>query len=220
LRLTNLLALTLDTSWYTRYRDDNHNPDLDPTHPFLQAVPGLHNGQFKAIPQTDDDLDPPLHLQAIAATAALHMPTIEQGGNSLYPSLAQRANDMEVLRILISIGPTETMHFQTWSDIAADVLGDVAPFTDPTNGLFFPSVSNPPLNKPLFQDNRIMPEPCPFLSRSLPICSVIRPTETTGAAMGALNFLTAMGLFRGQSQGFFDFMTHLATEADAATRQI
>jgi Ferritin-like domain len=218
LRLTNLLELTLDTSWYTRYRDDNHNPDLDTGFVFPQAVPGLHNGQFKGIPQTDDDLNPPLHLQAIAATAALHMPTVEQGGNSLYPSLAQRASNVEVLRILISIGPTETMHFQTWSDIAADVLGDVAPFTDPTNGLFFPSVNNPPLNRPLYQDNRIMPEPCPFLSRNLPICSVIRPTATNGAATGALNFLTAMGLFRGQSQGFFDFMTELAQEADAAQR--
>ena len=219
LRLTNLLQLTLDTSWYTRYRDDNHNPDLDTNHVFMQAVPGLHNGQFKAIPATDDDLNPPLHLQAIAATAALHMPTVEQGGNSLYPSLAQRASSVEVLRILISIGPAETMHFQTWSDIAADVLGDVAPFTDPTNGLFFPSVNNPPLASPLFQDNRIMPEPCPFLSHSLPVCSIIRPTETNGAAMGALNFLTSMGLFRGQSQGFFDFMTELATQADAAQRE-
>ena len=219
LRLTNLLQLTLDTSWYTRYRDDNHNPDLDPNQVFLQAVPGLHNGQFKAIPATDDDLNPPLHLQAIAATAALHMPTIEQGGNSLYPSLAQRASSAEVLRILISIGPAETMHFQTWSDIAADVLSDVAPFTDPTNGLFFPNVNNPPLAGPLFQNNRIMPEPCPFLSRSLPVCSIIRPTETNGAATGALTFLTNMGLFRGQSQGFFDFMIELATEADAAQRQ-
>ena len=219
LRLTNLLQLTLDTSWYTRYRDDNHNPDLDPNQVFLQAVPGLHNGQFKAIPATDDDLNPPLHLQAIAATAALHMPTVEQGGNSLYPSLAQRASSAEVLRILISIGPAETMHFQTWSDIAADVLSDVAPFTDPTNGLFFPNVNNPPLAGPLFQNNRIMPEPCPFLSRSLLVCSIIRPTETNGAATGALTFLTNMGLFRGQSQGFFDFMTELATEADAAQRQ-
>ena len=219
LRLTNLMELTLDTSWYTRYRDDNHNPDLDTSFKFQQAVPGLHNGQFTAIPRTDDDLNPPLHLQAIAATAALHMPTIEQGGNSLYPSLAQRASSVEVLRILISIGPAETMHFQTWSDIAGDVLGDVAPFTDPTNGLFFPNAGNPPLGGQLFQDNRIMPEPCPFLSRNLPICSVIRPTETAGAAMGALNFLTSMGLFRGQSQGFFDFMTELATAADAAQRQ-
>jgi len=219
LRLTNLMQLTLDTSWYTRYRDDNHNPDLDTSFVFQQAVPGLHHGEFLGIPRTDDDLNPPLHLQAIAATAALHMPTVEQGGNSLYPSLAQRASDAEVLRVLISIGPTETMHFQTWSDIAADVLGDVAPFTDPTNGLFFPSVNNPPLaGKPLFQNNRIMPEPCPFISRDLPICSVIRPTETNGAATGAVNFLTAMGLFRGQSQGFLDFMTQLAQEADAAQR--
>ena len=219
LRLTNLMQLTLDTSWYTRYRDAKHNPDLDPGHLFLPAVPGLKNGQFTAIPVTDDDLQPSLHLQTIAATAALHMPTIEQGGNSLYPSLAQRASSVEVLRILISIGPTETMHFQTWSDIAADVLGDFAPFTDPTNGLFFPNVNNPPAGGELFGSNLIMPEPCPFLSRKLPACSVIRPTETNGAAMGALNFLTAMGLFRGQSQGFFEFMTQLAQAADAATRE-
>jgi len=68
-----------------------------------------------AIPRSDADLSPDAHIQAIANTAAFHMPTIEQGGNSLYPSLAQRATSVEVLRILISIGPTETMHFQTWS---------------------------------------------------------------------------------------------------------
>ena len=221
LRLTNLMQLTLDTSWYTRYRDDKHNPDLDPDHVFLQAIPGLSHGEFTAIPRTDADLTPDAHLQAIASTAAFHMPTIEQGGNSLYPSLAQRASDVEVLRILISIGPTETMHFQTWSDIAGNASSDpIAPFTDPTNGLFFPNLNAPPLGGEQFSTNLIMPEPCPFLSRSLPIVSVIRPTETNGAAMGALSFLTAMGLFRGQSQGFFNFMAELATEADAATRQI
>jgi hypothetical protein len=220
LRLTNLMQLTLDTSWYTRYRDDKHNPDLDPNFVFQQAIPGLHRGQFTAIPRTDNDLTPDAHLQAIVTTAAFHMPTIEQGGNSLYPSLAQRASDVEVLRILISIGPTETMHFQTWSDLAGDAASDpIAPFTDPTNGLFIPNLNAPPLGRELFTTSLIMPEPCPFISRDLPICSVIRPTETNGAAMGALNFLTTMGLFRGQSQAFFDFMTQLATEADAATRQ-
>lgn len=220
LRLTNLMQLTLDTSWYTRYRDDKHNPDLDPNFVFPQAIPGLARGQFPAIPRTDQDLQPDAHLQAIVSTAAFHMPTIEQGGNSLYPSLAQRASDVEVLRILISIGPTETMHFQTWSDLAGDASADpIAPFTDPTNGLFFPNLNAPPLGGELFTTSLIMPEPCPFLSRDLPIVSVIRPTETRGAAMGALNFLTAMGLFRGQSQSFFDFMMQLAAAADAAQRQ-
>ncbi len=220
LRLTNLMQLTLDTSWYTRYRSDRHNPDLDPNFKFPPAIPGLANGEFPAIPRTDDDLTPDAHLQAIVTTAAFHMPTIEQGGNSLYPSLAQRASSAEVLRILISIGPTETMHFQTWSDIAGDASSDpIAPFTDPTNGLFFPNLNAPPLGGEQFSTNLIMPEPCPFISRSLPNCSVIRPTETNGAATGALNFLTAMGLFRGQTQAFFDFMTQLATEADAATRE-
>jgi Ferritin-like domain len=220
LRLTNLMQLTLDTSWWTRYRSSTHNPDLDPNFKFPQAVPGLHNGQFTAIPRTDADLTPDAHIQAIANTAALHMPTIEQGGNSLYPSMAQRASSVEVLRILISIGPTETMHFQTWSDKAGNALSDpLAPLTDPTNGLFFPNLNAPPLDKEIYTTNLIMPEPCPFLSRSLPACSVIRPTETTGVAMGALKFLTDMGLFIGQSQAFFTVMADLATAADAATRQ-
>jgi hypothetical protein len=129
-RPTNLLQLTLDTSWWTRYRSDTHNPDLDPNFTFQRGVPGLHNGQFKAIPQTDADLTPDAHIQAIANTAAFHMPTIEQGGNSLYPSMAQRASSVEVLRILISIGPTETMHFQTWSDKAGNaVSAPLAPLT-------------------------------------------------------------------------------------------
>src|SRR5437868_12739041 len=120
LRLTNLMQLTLDTSWWTRYRSRNANPDLDLNFVFPQAVPDLHNGQFPAIPRTDADLHPHNHIQAIANTAAFHFPTIEQGGNSLYPSMAQRASSVEVLRILISIGPTETMHFQTWSDKAGN----------------------------------------------------------------------------------------------------
>src|SRR2546427_3927160 len=114
-RLTNLTQLTIDTSWWTRYRDDSHNPDLDPTHVFPQAVPTLGVNQHTAIPRTDADTSDPTFLQAIANTAGFHFPTIEQGGNSLYPSLAQRATHEETIRILISIGPPETMHFQTRS---------------------------------------------------------------------------------------------------------
>src|SRR5437762_9191501 len=119
-RLTNLTQLTVDTSWWTRYRDDSHNPDLDPNFVFPQAVPTLGVNQHTAIPRTDADTSDPNFLQAIANTAGFHFPTIEQGGSSLYPSLAQRATDVEVLRILMSIGPTETMHFQTWSDTAGN----------------------------------------------------------------------------------------------------
>ena len=214
-RLTNLTQLTLDTSWWTRYRDDAHNPDLDPNHVFPQAVPSLHTGQHTAIPRTDNDLNNPKFVQAMANTAAFHFPTIEQGGNSLYPSMAQRAASVEVLRILISIGPTETMHFQTWSDVA----GNAPPLSavDPVTGVrvTFPDLE---VENELFDKALIMPEPCPFLSRSLPIVSIIRPTKTQGAAMAALRFLTHMGLFIGQSQEFFAYMTQLAQQADAATR--
>lgn len=213
-RLTNLMELTLDTSWWTRYRSRTNNPDLDPNFVFPQAVPDLAKGKFPAIPRNNNDLSPADHIQAIANTAGFHMPTIEQGGNSLYPGMAQRANSVEVLRILISIGPTETMHFQTWHDKA----GNAPPLTDPTNGLVFPDLNSPPFDKDEFNTNLIMPEPCPFISRDLPVCSVIRPTETKGAAMAVVNFLTSMGLFIGQSKAFFELLADLATEADQAKR--
>jgi hypothetical protein len=219
-RLTNLTQLTLDTSWWTRYRSRNHNPDLDPGFTFPQAVPTLFHGQHTAIPRTDNDLNNPDFLQAIANTAGFHFPTIEQGGNSLYPSMAQRANSVEVLRILISIGPTETMHFQTWADKA----GNAPPLNhvvDPVTGVSvtFPDLNSPPFGGEDFQTNLIMPEPCPFLSRNLPVCSIIRPTKTNGIATGVVKFLTDMGLFRGQSQMFFSVLSQLAAEADAAQRE-
>ncbi len=213
LRLTNLTQLTVDTSWWTRYRDDSHNPDLDPNHTFPQVIPTLGVNQHTAIPRTDADTTDANFLQAIANTAAFHFPTIEQGGNSLYPSMALRATSTEVLRILISIGPTETMHFQTWQDKAGNAPALTA--VDPVTGV---SVTFPDLSDggELLQNNLIMPEPCPFLSRNLPPCSIIRPTETKGVAMGVVKFLTDMGLFIGQSPAFFALLNQLAHAADAA----
>src|SRR5438477_8395965 len=219
-RLTNLTQLTLDTSWWTRYRDDSHNPDLDPNHTFPQIVPSLFVGQHTAIHRTDADTGEPNFLQAIANTAAFHFPTIEQGGTSLYPSMAQRATHPEVLRILISIGPTETMHFQTWQDKAGNAPALTA--VDPVTGVSvtFPDLNSPPFVGEEFQTNLIMPEPCPFLNRKLPVVSIIRPTATKGIAMGVVKFLTDMGLFRGQSPQFFAFMRDLAEDADEARRGI
>jgi hypothetical protein len=224
LRLTNLMQLTVDTSWWTRYRSSTNNPDVNPK-TFEQAIPDLHNGQFTAIPRTNGDLFPHEHIQAIANTAAFHIPTVEQGGGSLRLAMAQRVTSVEVLRLLISMGPIELMHFQTFSQTA----GNVRPLTDPTNGLTFPNLNSgkDPNNgssgdavRGMFQTNLILPEPCPFINTSLPVCSVVRPTNTTGVAMGALKFLTAMGLFIGQSPAFFSFLTDLAEAADAAQRGI
>ena len=115
----------------------------------------------------------------------------------------------------MSIGPTETMHFQTWSDVA----GNAPPLTavDPVTGVkvTFPDFE---VENELFDKALIMPEPCPFLDRNLPIVSIIRPTNTEGAAMGAVKFLTDMGLFIGQSNAFFAYMTQLAQDADRAQR--
>lgn len=216
-RLTNLTQLTVDTSFWTRYRDDAHNPDLDPNHIFPQAVPTLGMNQHTAIPRTDADTSDPNFLQAIANTAAFHFPTIEQGGISLYMSLALRANRTEALRILLSIGPTEAMHFQTWADKAGNAPALSA--VDPVTGV---SVTFPDLevDDELLNKSLIMPEPCPFLHRNLPLVSIVRPTNTEGVAMGTLNFLTSMGLFIGQSPAFFAYMTNLAQDADRARRSI
>ena len=213
-RLTNLMQLTVDTSWWTRYRSSANNPDLDPTFTFPQAIPDLHVGQHTAIPRSDADLTPSDRIQAIANTAGFHFAFIEQGGTSLYPSLAQRVKDVEVLRILLSIGPTEAVHFQTWQDKA----GNAPPLTDPTDGTVFPDLNSPPFGGETFQTNLIMPEPCPFLSRKFPACSIIRPTETKGAAMGAAKALAADGLFIGQSNQFFELLQDLASDADNAGR--
>jgi len=211
-RLTNLMQLTVDTTWWTRYRSRTKNPDFGDTFP--PAVPGLLKGKFPAIPRSDADLSPKNHIQAIANTAGFHFAFIEQGGTSLYPSLAQRVTNVEVLRILLSIGPTETAHFQTWHDKA----GNAPALRDPTNGLVFPDLNAPPFGGQDFQTNLIMPEPTVFLNRTFPAVSIIRPTETQGAAMGALKALTADGLFIGQSQAFFAVLQDLATKADAAQR--
>src|SRR5207247_6341410 len=183
-----------------------------------QAIPNLRHGQHTAIPSTNTDPGAPNLLQVIANTAGFHFATIEQGGNSLYPSMAQRASSVEVLRILISIRPTETMHFQTWQDKAGNAP-QVTAF-DPVNNntVTFPDLNSPPFGGEDFQTNLIMPEPCPFLSRNLPVVSIIRPTQTKGIATGVMTFLPAMGLFIGQSPEFFVSMRDGAEDAEEARR--
>jgi len=220
-RLTNLMQLTVDTSWWTRYRSRTKNPDLDRTFTFPQAVPSLNTGPHPAIPRSDNDLTPAGHIQAIANTAAFHFAFIEQGGTSLYPALAQKVTDPEVLRILLSIGPTETMHFQTWQDTAGAAVSDpLAPLTDPKNpSLVFPNLNVPPFDGEDFNTNLIMPEPVPFLSRKFPVVSIIRPTDPTAPASGAAKALTNDGLFIGQSEQFFAALRELAAAADQATAE-
>jgi hypothetical protein len=171
----------------------------------------LNVGQHPAIPANNADLTSGNHLLAIALTAGFHFAFIEQGGTSLYPSLAQRVTDPEVLRILLSIGPTETQHFQTWHDKA----GNATPLTD--QGITFVDLTK---NQPeTLQANLIMSEPCDFISASLPQCAIIRPTSQGQLdARGAIKGFIADGLFIGQqrSKEFQDLILDMAAEADAA----
>ena len=233
-RITNLTQLTIDTSFWGRYRSDSENPDLDPTFKFAQAVPTLGVNKHTAIPRSDKDLvadsSQPSgvsnHTQAIASTAGFHFAFIEQGGTSLYPQLAQRVSSAEVLRILVSIGPTEAMHFQTWHDKAGNApnISDTDTGFPGSTGAFvtFPNLNDPthtPAQADELQTNLIMPEPTIFLNRGLPPVSIIRPSATQGAAMAAFNGLAADGLFMGQTPQFFEVMQELAAAADAATRE-
>jgi hypothetical protein len=219
-RLTNLMNLTVDTSWWTRYRSSTKNPDFGDTFP--QAVNIVNR---TAIPRSDDDLagSTPTsisdHLQAIANTAGFHFVFIEQGGTSLYAQLAQRVTSEEVLRILLSIGGTEICHFQTWHDKAGNAppLTDIDPLTG--SEVVFPDLNAPPFGGEDFQTNLIMPEPTIFVSRKFPACSIIRPTRTEGAATAAANSLIADGLFEGQSDAFLELLRDLAEDADRAERR-
>src|SRR5260370_3809857 len=204
-RLTNLTQLTVDTSFWSRYRSIT-NPDFDPNAQFAQAVPSLNVGKHTDITRTNADTsggvnDP--HLMAIAFTAGFHFVFIEQGGTSLYPTLAQHVTNLEVLRILLSIGPSETMHFQTWQDKAGNAtpLTDVDPVNNST--LTFSTLSaaqgetNPEsLNGDTLQANLIMPEPTHFLDQKFGPVAIIRPTSIAfgGAVASVQSFLTA-GLF-------------------------
>ncbi len=223
-RLTNLMQLTVDTSYWTRYRSRSKNPDFGDTFP--QAIPSLFAGKFPAIPRSDADVQADASkpsgvsdlTQAIANIAGFHFALIEQGGSSLYPQLAQRVQNVEVLRIVLSIGGTEITHFQTWLDKAGNA--PQLSVVDPVSGgtITFPDLNAPPFGGEDFQTNLIFPEPTVFLSKQLPRVSIIRPTETRGAAMGAVKGLTADGLFRGQSPDFFRYINDLAEDADEARR--
>jgi hypothetical protein len=214
-RLTNLMQLSVDSSWYTRYRSPS-GPDFGATYP--QALPQLAAGQYPAIPRTDADFEPADHIQAIANTAAFHFASIEQGGTSLYASFAQHASSAEALEILLGIGGDEVAHFVEWVDFAGNaVQRPVAPLTDPTNGLTFPNFVNG--GGELLQPNLIFPVPCSFISENLPLCAVIRPINPSDfTAVGVVNYLASTGLFIGQSSDFMTFSMKLATAADRARR--
>ena len=216
-RLTNLTQLTVDTTWWTRYRSRTKNPDFGDT--FAPAIASLAKGQHTAIPRTDADVANGPFLQAVANTAGFHFAFIEQGGSSLYLMLAQRVTNVEVLRILLSIGGTEICHFQTWHDKAGNAP-KASNVIDPVTGVSvtFPDLNAKPFGGENFQTNLIMPEPTHFLSQQFPPVSIIRPTETKGAAMGAVQALTHDGLFIGQSAEFMQFLNDLAEDADEARR--
>jgi hypothetical protein len=222
-RLTNLLKLNVDLSWYTRYRS-TQNPDLGAKFrgPFtISNEPAIPLNDTDTPPNQPQPVPPVTpqenRMQAIANTAGFHFAFIEQGGASLYPTLAFKATDPEVLRILVSIGGVEIDHFGLWHDKAGNAVAQpLAGVTDPETGLTFPDLNAP--NSQLDQTNLILPEPCSFISKALPKCSVIRPTTTqNGGAVATIKAFTEDLLFLGQSTAFFQVVNQLAIEADSVS---
>jgi hypothetical protein len=215
-RLTNLMHLNVDTSWFVRYRSTT-NPDLGATFP--QAVTITNR---TAIPITDADFNNVNHIQVIANTAAFHFGMIEQGGSSLYAAMSQKVSEPEVLQITLGIGGDEIAHFLEWVDFAGNgVQQPVAPVTD--SGLTFPDFfNNPPLSPAsLVQPSLIFPVPCEFISPDFPHVAIIRPlTDRFAGAVAAVASLTADGLFTGQSRKFFNTLQAMAEQADAAVRLV
>jgi hypothetical protein len=204
-RLTNLMHLNVDTSWYLRYRSSG-NPDFGDV--FGQAVNIVNR---PAIPVQNQALYTSSQIQAIANTAAFHFAMIEQGGSSLYDALSFGCSSLLALRIVTSIGGTEVAHFEIWNDKAGD-----APPVDSGDGLVFPDLNSDPATT----TSLVMPRPCKFISEDLPLCSVIRPTSSALAgATAAAQFLTETGLFQGQNDSFFHTLFSLAAAADKAVRQ-
>jgi len=213
-RLTNLMHLNVDTSWFVRYRSAT-NPDFGVTYP--QAIT-INNRT--AIPITNADFNNPNHIQVIANIAAFHFGAIEQGGSSLYAVMSQKVKHPEVLKITLGIGGDEIAHLLEWVDFAGNgVQSPVAPVSDA--GLTFPDFFATPPLKPatLVQPSLIFPVPCEFISPNLPHVSIIRPLDDQfGGAVAAIAGLTASGLFLGQSKKFLSTLQSMAVEADAAQR--
>jgi Ferritin-like domain len=198
-RLTNLMQLNVDTSWYTRYRSSG-NPDFGNS---FGQVATIKNRP--AIPLNDNYTAN--QIQAIANTAAFHFGTIEQGGTSLYPEMSLKVTSLDVLRIVTSIGPSEAWHLAIWDDTAGSI-----PPVNSGDGLVFTA---PP------QANKVFPTPCTFLNANLPRCAVMRPTNPAlSGPTAVVKFLTQDGLFIGQSSGFFKTLNQLAAAAESAQRQV
>src|ERR1700677_2210213 len=188
LRLTNLMRLTVDTSWYVRYRSAT-NPDLGATFPqaiTLKDVTAIPRADFDYNGEPNSNFPGNDHIQAIANVAAFHFGQIEQGGSSLYAALSQKVTDPEVLEITLGIGGDEIAHFLEWVDFSGNgVQARIAPFTDSISGLTFPDFFSLPLNK-LTQPSLIFPLPCKF-RLGLPEVSIIRPlTDKFAGAVAAV----------------------------------
>src|SRR5260370_23993723 len=162
-RLTNLKNLTVDTSYYQRYRQAG-NPD------FGDAFAQIANIVNQPTVPTSESIGGD-ELRSIAQTAAFHFASIQQGGSSLYNSFITKVPNLHVVAILASIGPMEVYHFAVLQTALGRIRKTESPH-DPN----FPHIPEDP--------NRgdIMPEPCTFLDNNLPVCSVITPRNTNTAS--------------------------------------
>jgi hypothetical protein len=215
-RLSNLMHLDLDTSWYIRYRS-LENPAFGASFP--QALRIVNR---QAIPRTDADFDGPGHIQAIANTAAFHFGYIEHAGSCLYAHLSQKVRRASILKITLGIGGDEIAHFLAWVDFAASAVqgppfsldNAQSPMTD--YNLAFRYLSNKPRG-PICQTNVNCSVPADFMSEFLSGCPVVRPFDRQfSGAVATIDSFTENGLFVGQSPEFMSTLVEMAEDADCA----
>ena len=227
-RLTNLLSLDVDTSYYTRYRS-GMSPDFGAGFPQAVTIdnqPAIPLNDTDTPPNTEQPNPPKTaharRMQAIANTAGFHFGYIEQGGSSLYSIMALKASSLETLLIAVSIGGVETNHFSLWHDKAGNAVAQpLAGVVDPVTKLKFPDLNAKPFAPEEFKTNLILPEPTQFIDERLPACSVVRPTlDENGGAIATIESFVADQLFKGQSEQFLSTVMGLAKGADAAKRQV
>jgi hypothetical protein len=217
-RLSNLMHLDMDTSWYRRYRR-LENPEF--TDAFAQVRRIVNR---PGIPRTDADFEGPSHVHEIANTAAFHFGYIEHAGSSLYASLGQKVRRAAVLKIILGIGGDEIAHFLAWVDFSGSaVLGPPFSFPDTLSPVADDDRTSRNLcAKPdisLYPTNLSFPIRGNSKTKHVSRLPVILPLDNQfGGAVSTINSFTRNGLFVGQSPDFMRTLVQMAEDADSAIR--
>ena len=207
-RLTNLLHLSMDTSWlfHARQMEDSK---IDP--------PGIVRITNRpAIPHTDADLGNAARIQEIAKTAALHFGYVEHLVSSLYATFSNKVQRAKVLKVALGIGGNEVAHLLGWMDSGYGSLW--APFQCARALAQIPSSADEATMAARFISSGLnFPIPPSPTNEFLAGCATLLPVEARyGGAVDTINLFSQNGIFVGQSPEFLWMLLQMAEDADSA----